>query len=161
MARKFATAIIAAWFIAGSAHATWFNFSAWDAMLVNGSGQTFVDIYEDLDLRVQSTKRMEPTTAFEQHINLHGNTNQQEFVVEFSEATPVTIEIHTLDLDEMLTIDSGNLLSYEHLAGAYPTIQDGMIRGSGYGISPNGAAEWAYQRRSYQSAGSRLSGTNG
>ena len=140
MLRNLAIAITAVLLVAGSAHSTWFDFSTWDDVRINSDGQNFANIYRDIDLHVRSTKASQPTAGLSEHINLHGNSNSQEFIFEFSEPLPLKVEIHTLDLDEVLTVNSGNAIEYEHVYGNHPVVEFGAFQGTAYGISPDGAA---------------------
>lgn len=140
MFRSLSIAITGMLLVAGSAHATWLDFSNWDGNLINTAGQRFVNIYQDVDLFVRSTGDVEPSSAVDAHILLEGNSNEQVFAFNFSRPLDLKVELHTLDPDEFLTVNAISDLDYEHKKGNQPVIEGETFQGAGYGLTTDGVA---------------------
>jgi hypothetical protein len=124
-----------------SANAEWIDFTGWDDSAINAGGQTFEDVCGDIDVTVTGIGNSFPTSFSGNDIFIGGNTDAMSLTFTFSGAVDATMDIHTLDPDEILTITGGNPATYSHIFGAVPTQTGNLIlQGNGFGINPTGAS---------------------
>ena len=140
MFRSLSFAITGMLLVVGSAHANLLDFSNWDGNQINTTGQRFTNIFQDVDLFVRSTGEIEPSSAVNEHILLQSNSNEQLFAFSFSRPLDLYVEVHTLDPDEFITVNSTSNLAYEHLRGSQPFIEGDTFQGAGYGLASDGVA---------------------
>ena len=138
MIRSLAIAITGTLLLSGAANATYLDFTGWDADQINSTGQQFVDVYKDVDLFVRSTGDIEPSSADHLHITLEGNSNEQVFAFSFSSPLDLQVELHTLDPNEYISINSANEFAYQHVNGRQPIIDRTTFQGTGFGLTPDG-----------------------
>lgn len=128
---------------------TYFNFTGWDHSQIAGGGQTFTDIFEDVDVTVTTPS----AAAFDAPSfysggairSMHDDPGSHTFVFNFS--SPLRLVTKSQTVDSLETVAVTYLLAsetYVHSSGAAPTVTPfgaGIrIQGNGFGINPIGAA---------------------
>lgn len=121
----------------------WLNFAGWNHNQITSGGQTFTDIFGDLDVQVTSTGSHPVNSAFSgsgNWISTANNTAANQFMFTFSKPINVAVEVRTLDSQEEMTITTGGTKTYSHIFGALPTLTGNLkLTGNGTGINPTGA----------------------
>ncbi len=127
-----------------AAPVTWFDFTGWDHALVTGVGQTFTDIYGNVDVTVTGTPGNSVTSSFDSlsgDIRTGGNHDTHSFTFTFSQPLELLLDVKSIDLYETLSTTSANSISYTHSLGAAPTMIGNLtLSGNGVGFGANGAA---------------------
>ena len=124
--------------------ATFFDFVGWDHDIVSSpSGQTFTDIFEDVDVTVSLIGTFDVDTGFgggfvDTGGHLVPGSHSLRFT--FSENIPTVVEYATVDSDETLSVfNAGSEQSFP-ISGAAPTVafpSGGIsVTGNGQGIDP-------------------------
>ncbi len=145
-----ATLIMSASAFAGLSDVVYFNFAGWDQDLIVNGGQTFTDIYEDIDVTVTplGTGMFDGTPGSKFTGGLirtkHVDPGAHTFRFTFSEPLRLVIKTETIDPKESVTISTSSTETYFHESGAPPTITPSMsgisITGNGFRVAPNGSA---------------------
>jgi hypothetical protein len=120
---------------------TWFEFSGWDDALVKGGGQTFLDVFDDVDVTVTGTPGHSRTSWVDGDgaIRTGGDSDTHSFTFAFSAALPVVVSVDSLDLREIISVANtgGGAAMYDHHFGSAP-IESGdlTLEGTGVGQDP-------------------------
>lgn len=134
----------------------WFSFTGWDDATVAGVGQTFDNVWQDVDLVVQSTRLAStfpsrvkgPNNQFIADINTGPSTGSNKFTFTLSESLPIVVQYTSIDRFEELVLvlpEGAGPMANTQLAGN-PFLLSSVepfhlvIRGSGVALGPNGAA---------------------
>jgi hypothetical protein len=120
----------------------WLDLSGWDHSQITSGGQTFTDIYNDVDLTVTASGNHPVPSTFGTTWVLTGNSlDANQFVFSFSQSLPLVVEFRTLDPQEELSVAMAGSKSYSHISGALPTISgDMLLTGNAFGMSSTGAS---------------------
>lgn len=146
-------ALILSLFIAATSFAAipnveYFDFSGWDASLIdNGPGQTF-NVADGVNVTVQgfgdfTTPSLWNGASFMSGHLQSGDRNQ--FHLTFDTSLPLVIKTATVDANEQVELIGVGPETYVHLNGAAPLLSDvgtsGIeIQGAGFGVGAGAAA---------------------
>lgn len=146
-------AVILSLFIAATSFAAipnveYFDFSGWDASLIdNGPGQTF-NVGSGINVTVQGFGDFTTPSAWNGASIVSGHLesgDRNQFHLTFDTSLPVVIRTATVDANEQVEIIGVGPETYVHMNGALPLLSDvgtsGIeIQGSGFGVG-SGAAD--------------------
>ncbi len=120
----------------------WFDFTGWDHETILTGGQTFPNIYQDIDVTVTGVGVNEVPSIFDgSNIRTGADTGSMNFNFSFTKTLDIIIDVQSLDLLESLAVTSTSTPTYTHNLGAMPgTSEAGVLAGSGFGFGSSGAA---------------------
>lgn len=127
----------------------WFDFTGWNHALIAGSGQTFNDVIGTVDLTVTASGSFTIDSKAkglnnEVIVSGHATPGTNTFNFTLSEPLPIVINYQTVDLMEMLTINSPGIMTNTSIYGGMPLVvlNPGslQLRGTGLGVGPAGAS---------------------
>ena len=124
------------------------QFDGWDHNLIADVGQTFTDLYEDVDVTVTLEGEFDIPTRYAPGIgwiNIGGHrvpgTHALRF--SFSEPVPVVVRADTVDMNEHFIVSADGEKEYFVIRGAMPTVANPgpiansiLLRGKGFGLDP-------------------------
>ena len=119
------------------------SFNGWDHTLITSpTGQTFVDVFADVDVTITAIGDFDTTTGFANDwIDLGGHMNPGSHTLRFDFSAPLqlAVETNTVDSNENVMVYTLGDKVYRHHRGSPPIVQS-MIGASAQGIRVQGSA---------------------
>ena len=126
------------------------DFQGWDnAAVMSPAGQTFTDIYEDVDVTVTAVGDFDLATGYGGGwINTGGHLvpGSHSLRFSFSEEIPTIVEFETIDSEESLGVYNSGSEVLCNISGAAPT---GVRSGGGLIVTGNGTGIDAFSGASH------------
>ncbi len=124
------------------------RFPGWDHQTITTTGQTFEDVFGDIDVTVSLVGHFDyPTTFAAGWINTGGHVvpGSHSLKFRFSEPVKMVVTTNTVDLNERLFVYAQGDKSYFELRGATPQVEHPvggtgsgvMVHGNGFGLDPS------------------------
>lgn len=149
---RFVVAAVAVLFAANASFALspsdleYLNFSGWNHAQIAASGQTFQNVYGDIDATVTviGTHPYSSTSSNAGILTGRNVVGSHSFRFVFSEPLQLITELKTVDAQEKVSIFTTGAESYVHNFGGAPVVAfpaGGIsVSGVGFGVNPTGAS---------------------
>ncbi len=151
---RFVAASVAVLFAANAASAAvpssaleYLNFAGWNHATIAAGGQTFNDVYEDVDVTVTTIGTHPIASTYSAAGVLTGRdvAGSHSFRFVFSRPLDLVLEVNSVDRHETLSVFTTGTESYMHQFGGSPTVttpSGGIaLNGVGFGVNPTGASK--------------------